>query len=96
MCTSVQTYSASCDKWYALLLCSKFIRLTILLGKDPHSNIIVSTIIPAIAYLRTAYPLKLCMFFPTSFLDSFLVDSETDLTDFLKTDTIMDQMYIMQ
>ncbi len=64
--------------------------------KDSSSNLIVSTVIPAIAYLRTAYPLKLTMFFPTLFLDNFLCDNEVDLTDFTKTDTVMDQLYIMQ
>ena len=52
--------------------------------------------IPAIAYLRTVYPLKLTMFFPTSFLDNFLVNNEVDLTDFTMMDTVMDQLYIMQ
>lgn len=81
------------------MVCSRMIfnsSLIISLGKDSNSDLITATVIPAIAYLRTTYPLKLTMFFPTSFLDTFLVNNEVDLTDFTATDTVMDQLYIMQ
>lgn len=74
----------------------KFVTLTISSGKDPSSDLICSIIIPAIAHLRRVYPLRLTMFFPTSFLDTFLANNDIDLTDFTTTDVIMDQLYIMQ
>ncbi len=66
----------------------KFNDPVLLLAKDPSSDLIRSKIIPAISNLRQVYPLKLTIFFPTAFLDSFLVNQETDLTNITTTDMI--------
>ncbi|KAF8184853.1 hypothetical protein BJ912DRAFT_927667 [Pholiota molesta] len=73
---------------------AKLIRNPIVSGDDPASNLIIKTIIPAIAYLRKKYPLEISIFFPVSFLESFMGINNVDCTHLNSTDLIWDALYL--
>lgn len=66
----------------------------IYLGNDPASNLVLKTLIPAVAYLRRKYPLEISMFFPVSFLESFMGEKCVDCTHLNSTDMVWDELYL--
>jgi len=50
-------------------------------------TLVKKELIPAIAYLHLGYPLRVSLFFPTAFLQSFCINPELNLSDLILTDT---------
>lgn len=59
-----------------------------------YGSLIKTELIPAIAYLRTTYPLRVSLFFPAAFLEIFCVNSELDCTNLMTTDVFFDSIYL--
>ena len=57
-----------------------------------YGALIKSELIPAIAYLRTTYPLRVSLFFPAAFLENFVVDPDLDCTNLMITDVFFDSI----
>jgi hypothetical protein len=57
-----------------------------------YGALIKSELIPAIAYLRTTYPLRVSLFFPAAFLENFVVDPDLDCTNLTITDVFFDSI----
>jgi hypothetical protein len=59
-----------------------------------YGTLIKTELIPAIAYLRTTYPLHISLFFPGAFLGIFGVDPDLDCTNLMTTDAFFDSIYL--
>lgn len=59
-----------------------------------YGALIKKELIPAIAYLRTTYPLSVSLFFPSTFLEDFNVDRDLDCANLLMTDIFFDSIYL--
>lgn len=57
-------------------------------------TLIKTELIPAIAYLRKTYPLRVSIFFPADFLEIFCVDPDLDCTNLTTTDIFFDSIYL--
>lgn len=76
-------------KSYVRKLCLKFL----IFKKDSsYGSLIKQELIPAISYLRSTYPLRVNLFFPSIFLEVFSVDKELDCTNLLSTDLFFDSI----
>jgi hypothetical protein len=71
--------------------CSQYL---ILLLDSQYGTLIKSELIPAIAYLRTTYPLRVGLFFPAAFLENFLVNPDLDCTNLMTNDVFFDAIYL--
>ncbi|KAF8878972.1 hypothetical protein CPB84DRAFT_1852209 [Gymnopilus junonius] len=61
---------------------------------NPLGRMVKNTIIPAIAFLREKYPIRMTTFFPVMFLQMLYTTEDVDCTDFEKMDAIMDNFGI--
>jgi hypothetical protein len=59
-----------------------------------YGTLIKKELIPAIAHLRTIYPLRVSLFFPVAFLEIFGVDPDLDCTNLMTTDAFFDSIYL--
>ena len=74
---------------FVIKLCSKYL----IFKKDSaYGTLIKRELIPAIAYLRSTYPLRVSLFFPSTFLDVFSVNKDLDCTNLLSTDLFFDSI----
>jgi len=76
---------------FARLFCSKYLIFSL---DSAYGTLIKSELIPAIAYLRTTYPLRVSLFFPAAFLETFCVNPDLDGTNLITTDTFFDAIYL--
>lgn len=71
-----------------------FLKHLIFFADSAHGTLIKTELIPAVAYLRKTYPLRVGLFFPTAFLEIFGVSPEVDCTNLMTTDAIFDSIYL--
>ena len=70
---------------------SKYLILSL---DSAYGTLIKSELIPAIAYLRTTYPLRVSLFFPAAFLEKFCINPDLDCANLITTDTFFDAIYL--
>jgi hypothetical protein len=70
------------------------LRYLIFRADSSYGTLIKTELIPAIAYLRTTYPLSVKLFFPTTFLANFSVNPDLDCTNLMATDLFFDSIYL--
>ena len=66
----------------------------IFLLDSTFGTLIKKELIPAIAYLRETYPLRVTLFFPAAFLEVFCINAELDCTNLMTTDVFFDAIYL--
>jgi hypothetical protein len=62
--------------------------------ESSYGTLLKTELIPAIAYLRKTYPLKVSLFFPAAFLKIFCVDAQLDCTNLMTSDIFFDAIYL--
>lgn len=79
--------------WYVFLwkVPCKYLIFT---ADSVYGTLIKTELIPAIAYLRSTYPLRVDLFFPSAFLEIFCVNPDLDFTNLTTTDLFFDSIYL--
>lgn len=77
--------------WYDILTKIRF-KTAQFLVDSTYGSLIKKELIPAIAYLRLTYPLRIGALFQSDFLENFRVNGDLDCTDIMSTDFFFDSI----